>query len=742
MKKIFYIMSVLAMIGIAHAQTYQPFNPPGGLSMKTLIGTTSQKLSDVASLANGALPAKNGVRTGGSDNGTDIGSAMANGVLLAKAVGQARSHYKIFMGSVSQMSAIAGDVTNSLSTGAIALYLHANGLAGLTSAQRQAIQSVWGAGGASILTGGGTAVGEVGSDIPDAGYLALFGGKYPQEVNVDLPTSVVSTTYTATSTDAKPGTTYQNYLDAATEKQMETNFDGIISKAGTYNIAPFYTMQYDTDDDFATGAYYANYRKLALYSGGFAVDAPPQFYLGTGSTLLDKTAAMIKWGTDNHLRVFLLVTPFTNGAQNCGYQSDFLQSTQTFVSYLRTKGAVPTEYGAANYCGNTTNTVVNAPRGDDVPQSVNQVALWLATQPVSDAGTVTPASPGGLSQAQLEVTKAMSNGVLADTSYSGVPTTTVPVNILRNNLPNKVTAFGDMAYQNSYIIDIKAGTIGRFDMTHDPLHVYLNANSSFQTAAPLLFQGYGDGNTYLGGGGNGPWLHLWNPYTTDLSKTGLIWGTEDTDPSILRYGKGLGVNGSLFGNGGDSANLFSQGWENAWNLSNGNGETDYINVKGGASLPGGFRWYDKLGSQLAVTLSPLMSLDTSGLSVSGAISGSGNGSANTISNGWKLAWNVSNGTGETDLINARGSASIPGGFRFYNKIPSDNTPTLNPLMTLTGYGDETVQRGYIVTDMTKASILAIVNPAEGTLVNDSDDHVPVIYENGHWYPVQLGTALQ
>lgn len=330
---------------------------------------------------------------GGTASGTDIGSATANGVLLAKAVGQARSHYKVFMGSVSQMSAIAGDVTNSLSTGAIALYLHANGLAGLTSAQRQAIQSVWGAGGASILTGGGTAVGEVGSDIPDAGYLALFGGKYPQEVNVDLPTSVASTTYTATSTDAKPGTTYQNYLDAATEKQMETNFDGIISKAGTYNIAPFYTMQYDTDDDFATGAYYANYRKLALYSGGFAVDAPPQFYLGTGSTLLDKTAAMIKWGTDNHLRVFLLVTPFTNGAQNCGYQSDFLQSTQTFVSYLRTKGAVPTEYGAANYCGNTTNTVVNAPLGDDVPQSVNQVALWLATQPVSDAGTVTPGSP-------------------------------------------------------------------------------------------------------------------------------------------------------------------------------------------------------------------------------------------------------------------------------------------------------------------------------------------------------------
>ena len=44
--------------------------------------------------------------------------------------------------------------------------------------------------------------------------------------------------------------------------------------------------------------------------------------------------------------------------------------------------------------------------------------------------------------------------------------------------------------------------------------------------------------------------------------------------------------------------------------------------------------------------------------------------------------------------------------------------------------------------LTKTQILGISSPVEGTIVNDSDDHVPVVYENGHWYPMTLGPALQ
>lgn len=44
--------------------------------------------------------------------------------------------------------------------------------------------------------------------------------------------------------------------------------------------------------------------------------------------------------------------------------------------------------------------------------------------------------------------------------------------------------------------------------------------------------------------------------------------------------------------------------------------------------------------------------------------------------------------------------------------------------------------------LTKAQILGVANPVEGMIVNDSDDHVPVVYENGHWYPMTLEPALQ
>ncbi|MFT9366174.1 MAG: hypothetical protein ABF572_11575, partial [Gluconobacter sp.] len=42
----------------------------------------------------------------------------------------------------------------------------------------------------------------------------------------------------------------------------------------------------------------------------------------------------------------------------------------------------------------------------------------------------------------------------------------------------------------------------------------------------------------------------------------------------------------------------------------------------------------------------------------------------------------------------------------------------------------------------KATILGLTGSEEGMIINDSDDHVPVIYENGKWYPIQLGVALQ
>ncbi|MCX2560964.1 hypothetical protein OQ252_06060 [Acetobacter farinalis] len=51
-----------------------------------------------------------------------------------------------------------------------------------------------------------------------------------------------------------------------------------------------------------------------------------------------------------------------------------------------------------------------------------------------------------------------------------------------------------------------------------------------------------------------------------------------------------------------------------------------------------------------------------------------------------------------------------------------------------------VDAPFRLLQLNKQEILTIT-PAEGTIVNDGTDHVPVIYENGKWYPLQIGSAL-
>ena len=48
----------------------------------------------------------------------------------------------------------------------------------------------------------------------------------------------------------------------------------------------------------------------------------------------------------------------------------------------------------------------------------------------------------------------------------------------------------------------------------------------------------------------------------------------------------------------------------------------------------------------------------------------------------------------------------------------------------------------LLSSKKKSEILSLTGTTEGTILSDSTDHVPVIYENGHWYPIQLGSVLQ
>ncbi|GAA4491059.1 hypothetical protein [Gluconacetobacter tumulicola] len=95
--------------------------------------------------------------------------------------------------------------------------------------------------------------------------------------------------------------------------------------------------------------------------------------------------------------------------------------------------------------------------------------------------------------------------------------------------------------------------------------------------------------------------------------------------------------------------------------------------------------------------------------------------------GWERSRTVTTGWSGSQLTDYYGSTAI-------RQINSSGNEILN--------GTVYPKNGSILPDMTKSEVLAIHHPQEGLMVNDSDDHIPVIYENGSWYPMRLGTALR
>lgn len=88
-------------------------------------------------------------------------------------------------------------------------------------------------------------------------------------------------------------------------------------------------------------------------------------------------------------------------------------------------------------------------------------------------------------------------------------------------------------------------------------------------------------------------------------------------------------------------------------------------------------------------------------------------------------------------INAMIRATYFGGhFGFYFYAPNQGAMALDISRDRANF-NVPVQ----IPNYSKAAILSIATPADGMIINDLDDHVPVIRENGAWYPLTLGTAL-
>ena len=328
-----------------------------------------------------------------------------------------RSHHRIiFIGGTHNFADIASSVSASIATGKIGLYEHGNGMAALTSAQRSAIQATWGATGASLITGGGTGVGEVGAATASqiaGGYVGFFGGSYPGEVNMNYQNAGAgSGSYTASAPDSAPGRVYGCFMSKSDLATVKSDMSAAV-RYGARNIALVSTPNCGTEDIvdlFATSRFWANVRAAVLYGGALALDVPPSYALQRTSGYVSFIAQMIAWADSVGIRSSLILSPYAveadtkgqSGAQ--GYDPKYLARTQTLIARLRSAGALPTQFIVENYAG-TAPADSNYPAGDGVAGSLNEVADFLATTTATaPAGTTVPGVPGGVSEVGIEPT--------------------------------------------------------------------------------------------------------------------------------------------------------------------------------------------------------------------------------------------------------------------------------------------------------------------------------------------------
>ena len=292
----------------------------------------------------------------------------------------------VFIGGVGPGYATLADPAVSaalLQTGRIGLYQHANGNAALTPGQRSALWATW-------LTGDVATVGEVGGgSIDDPGYLALFGGRYPADVNMNTLTNSGDGTgsYRASDGEAEPGHIYGGYTTAADLAVMKQQICAAMRHgARTVAIAMMPNGgAEDIVDGFADAGFWANVRAAALFGGGIALDVPPTYSVLRGAGYQMQVARMVAWANASGLRSSLIVSPHAEMPDaagqrgGCGYDPVLAQNTLRLAAALKAAHALPTQWVVENYgandpaCSLSNDIVVDAG-----PESLNAIALSLA----------------------------------------------------------------------------------------------------------------------------------------------------------------------------------------------------------------------------------------------------------------------------------------------------------------------------------------------------------------------------
>ena len=160
-------------------------------------------------------------------------------------------------------------------------------------------------------------------------------------------------------------------------------WDSYVNQArdtGLQTVAPIYSPN-DVPGSFAwSDAQFDPIRAMALYGGAIGIDAPPSFFFAQNSGYQQFIQQEIKWGVAHGLRVSVIVSPYTG-------RTTYLADTQNFVQTLIAAGAVPTQWVAENYDVPVPADYPNRLGSEDQPNTVDNIALWLARNAPTAAQT-------------------------------------------------------------------------------------------------------------------------------------------------------------------------------------------------------------------------------------------------------------------------------------------------------------------------------------------------------------------
>lgn len=305
--------------------------------------------------------------------------------------------------------AVDSNISQLIATGRVSLYMH-------WAAMLEATNSAWyfpgfdafGDAPEILLNFSGTGSGVAEMNIPTVGNttqpsdpLTYFINLY-QDVYIDngfVPIEVNVNLLTYTTPDS-----FSDFVNFVTAGQS----------FGIQNFAPIFSPNDPTWDlNSFLDPTWSYIREEALYGGGLALDAPPALFnnYGTNTAAYEAfTAQEIQWANSNGLRSSVIISPDGDGTQ-------FLNDTQQMIDELVSLGAVPTQWDVENYDVSVPSDYPNYIGSEDQPNTVANVALWVAQNAPITTYTFSPTGSWDGS------TTTASNGATLETvSTAGTPT--------------------------------------------------------------------------------------------------------------------------------------------------------------------------------------------------------------------------------------------------------------------------------------------------------------------------------